>query len=129
MKMNELTDQIIAAADEVHRTSGPGLHQAEYEQCLCYELSERKLAFERKRPLPMQQMYKEQILDCGYTLDLVVEDSIAVDLKYCEKIESIDKSRLVAFLKLSGLYRGLLINFNVADLQDGIVRIENRQKK
>jgi len=67
------------------------------------------------------------MLDCGYKLDLVVEDAVGVELKYCEKIESIDKSRLQAFLKLSGLNLGLLVNFNVTDLQDGIVQIKNHQ--
>ena len=129
MKLDELTDQILSAAHEVHWGLGPGLHRAEYEECLCYEFGERKLSFERKKPIPMQQKYKGQILDCGYALDLVVEKAIAVELKYSEKIESLDKSRFTIFLKLAGIRRGLLINFNVADLQEGIVRIENQQKE
>ncbi len=129
MNTDQLTEEIISAANEVHRASGPGLHEAEYEECLCYELNQRQLSFERQKPLPMQQNYKGQLLDCGYKLNLVVEDSVGVQLKYCEKIESIHKSQLLAFLKLSGLQRGLLLNFNVADLRDGIVRIENHHKK
>ena len=129
MNTDQLTEEIISAANEVHRASGPGLHEAEYEECLCYELNQRQLTFERQKPLPMQQNYKGQLLDCGYKLNLVVEDSVGVQLKYCEKIESIHKSQLLAFLKLSGLQRGLLLNFNVADLRDGIVRIENHHKK
>jgi len=129
MDTDQLIAEIISAADEVHRTSGPGLHEAEFEECLCYELSKRQLSFERQKPLPMQQNYKGQLLDCGYKLNLVVEDSVGVQLKYCEKIEAIHKSQLRAFLKLAGLNRGLLVNFNVADLQDGIVRIENHQHK
>ncbi len=129
MDTDQLTEEIISAADEVHRASGPGLHEAEYEECLCYELNQRQLSFERQKPLPMQQNYKGQLLDCGYKLNLVVEDSVGVQLKYCEKIESLHKSQLLAFLKLSGLNRGLLVNFNVADLRDGIVRIENHHKK
>ena len=129
MNTDQLTEEIISAADEVHRTSGPGLHEAEYEECLCYELNQRQLSFERQKPLPMQQNYKGHLLDCGYKLNLVVEGSVGVQLKYCEKIESIHKSQLLAFLKLSGLHRGLLLNFNVADLRDGIVRIENHYKK
>ena len=129
MKLDELTDEILSAAHEVHQGLGPGLHRAEYEECLCYELSERKLSFERKRPLPIKQKYKGQILDCGYALELVVENAIAVELKYSEKIESLDKSRFTIFLKLAGIRRGLLINFNVAELQDGIVRIEIQQKE
>jgi GxxExxY protein len=129
MDTDQLTEEIISAADEVHRASGPGLHEAEYEECLCYELNQRQLSFERQKPLPMQQNYKGQLLDCGYKLNLVVENLVGVQLKYCEKIESIYKSQLLAFLKLSGLNRGLLLNFNVADLRDGIVRIENHHKK
>jgi GxxExxY protein len=129
MDIKRLTDEIVAAAGEVHRTAGPGLHEAEYEECLCYELNKRKLSFERKRPLPMMQQYKGQTLDCGYRLDLVVEDAVGIELKYCEKIESLHKSRLQTFLKLSGLNLGLLMNFNVPDLQDGIVQIKNHQNK
>ena len=129
MNTDQLTEKIISAASEVHLACGPGLHEAEYEECLCYELDRLKLSFERHRPLPMQQNYKGHILDCGYRLNLVVEDSVIVELKYCEKIESIHKSQLLAFLKLSGLNRALLVNFNVPDLRDGIVRIENHHKK
>jgi len=127
--VDQLTEKIIAAADEVYRHSGPGLHEAEYEACLCYELSQRQLSYERHKPLLMQQNYKGHLLDCGYRMNLVVEDSVVVELKYCEKIESIHKAQLLAFLKLSGLNTGLLLNFNVADLRDGIVRIDNHQKK
>ena len=129
MNTEPLTEKIISAANEVHRVAGPGLHEAEFEACLFYELSRLKLSFERQKPLPMQQNYKGQILDCGYRMNLVVEDSVVVELKYCEKIESLHKSQLLAFLKLSGLNRGLLVNFNVPDLRDGIVRIENHHKK
>ena len=125
MNTDQLTEKIISAANEVHRVAGPGLHKAEYEECLCYELNQLNLSFERQKPLPMQQNYKGHILDCGYRMNLVVEDSVVVELKYCEKIESIHKSQLLAFLKLSGLNQGLLVNFNVPDLRDGIVRIEN----
>ena len=129
LNTDQLTKEIIAAANDVHRHSGPGLHEAEYEECLCYELNQRQLSYERHKPLPMQQNYKGHLLDCGYRMNLVVEDAVAVELKYCEKIESIHKSQLLAFLKLSGLNTGLLLNFNVADLRDGIVRIDNHQKK
>ena len=129
MNTDQLTEKIISAAKEVHRASGPGLHKAEYEECLCYELSQRELSYERHKPLPVQQNYKGRILDCGYRMNLVVEDSVIVELKFCEKIESIHKSQLLAFLKLSGLNRGLLVNFNVPDLQDGIVQIKNHHKK
>jgi len=129
MDIKRLTDEIVAAADEVHRAAGPGLHEAEYEECLCYELGKRKLSFERKKPLPVMQKYKGQTLDCGYKLDLVVEGAVGVELKYCEKIESLHKSRLHTFLRLSGLNLGLLMNFNVPNLKDGIVQVKNNQHK
>jgi GxxExxY protein len=129
MNLDELTEEILAAAHEVHHGIGPGLHWAEYEACLCYELSERKLSFERNKPLPMHQKYKGQILDCGYALKLVVENAIAVELKYSETIESLDKSRFMILLKLARIKQGLLINFNVVDLQDGIVHLQNQQKE
>jgi GxxExxY protein len=80
-----LTDEIVAAACEVHRIAGPGLHESEYEECLCYELSKRKLSFERKKPVPLVQKYKDQILDCGYKMDLVVEDAVGVELNIAKK--------------------------------------------
>ena len=129
MNTDQLIEKIISAAKEVHHASGPGLHEAEYEECLCYELNQRELSYVRQKPLPVQQNYKGRILDCGYRMSLVVEDSVIVELKYCEKIESIHKSQLLAFLKLSGLNRALLVNFNVPDLQDGIMQIENHHKK
>ena len=129
MDTDQLIAEIISAADEVHRTSGPGLHEAEFEECLCYELNQRQVSFERQKALPMQQNYKGQLLDCGYKINLVVEDSVGVQLKYCEKIEAIHKSQLRAFLKLAGLNQGLLVNFNVSDLRDGVVRIENHQHR
>ena len=129
MDISKLRQEIVAAAGEVHRTTGPGLHEAEYIECLCYELSKRKLNVERQKPLPMRQRYKGQTLGCGYTLDLVVEGAVGVELKYCEKIESLHKSQLQTFLRLSGLHLGLLMNFNVPDLQDGIFQIENHHPR
>jgi GxxExxY protein len=129
MDISKLSHEIMAAANEVHRTTGPGLHEAEYKECLCYELSKRNLNFERQKPLPMRQRYKGQTLGCGYTLDLVVENAVGVELKYCEKIESLHKHQLQTFLRLSGLDMGLLMNFNVPDFQDGIVQIKNHQSR
>jgi GxxExxY protein len=81
MNTDQLTEKIISAANEVHRASGPGLHEAEFEECLCYELNQRELSYERQKPLPVQQNYKGCILDCGYRMNLVVEDSVIVELK------------------------------------------------
>ncbi len=121
--INKLSSKIIGAAIEVHKTLGPGLLESTYEECLCYELSLRGLGFERQKALPIT--YKNKKLDCGYRLDIVVEDEIILELKSCEKIEPIHKAQLLTYLKLSGLHLGLVLNFNVPLMRDGIVRIVN----
>ena len=123
MDINKLSSNIIGAAIEVHKTIGPGLLESAYHRCLCHELSLRGLSFEREKPLPVY--YKGQRLDCGYRLDIVVEKSVILELKSCEKIEPIHKAQLLTYLKLSGLNLGLLLNFNVPIMRDGIVRIVN----
>jgi len=123
MDINELSSKIIGAAIEVHRALGPGLLESAYEKCLCYELNQRGLTFERQRSLPV--IYKGQKIDCGYKLDVVVENTIILELKSCEEIEPIHKAQLLTYLKLSGFKLGLLLNFNVPFLREGIVRIAN----
>jgi len=127
MEINDLTGQVIGAAIEVHKALGPGLLESTYEECLCHELNLRGLAFERQKPLPV--VYKGKRLDCGYRLDIVVENAIILELKSCEKIEPIHKAQLLTYLKLSGLKLGLLLNFNVPLMRDGIVRIVNELKE
>jgi len=127
MDINKLSSKIIGAAIEVHKTLGPGLLESAYEECLCFELDIRGLLFERQKPLPVT--YKEQKLDCGYRLDIVVENVIIVELKSCEKIDPIHKAQLLTYLKLSGLNLGLILNFNVAVMRDGIIRIVNKLKE
>ena len=95
--MNRLSSKIIGAAIEVHKSLGPGLLESAYEQCLCHELSLRNISFEAQKPLPI--VYKEKRLDCGYRLDVVVEDSIIIELKSCEKIEPIHKAQLLTYLR------------------------------
>jgi len=102
---------------------GPGLLESTYEECLCHELSLRGLNFEKQKPLSVT--YKNKKLDCGYRLDIVVENEIILELKSCEKIEPIHKAQLLTYLKLSGLHLGLVLNFNVPLMRDGIVRIVN----
>ena len=121
--INKLSSKIIGAAIEVHKALGPGLLESAYEECLCYEQDLRGLSFERQKPLPVK--YKGRTLDCGYRLDIVVENAIILELKSCEKIEPIHRAQLLTYLKLSGLNLGLLLNFNVALMRDGIVRIVN----
>ena len=123
MDINELSSKMIGAAIEVHKTLGPGLLESAYEECLCYEFGLRRLSNERQKPLPV--IYKRKELDCGYRLDIVVENLIILELKSCERIEPIHHAQLLTYLKLSGLKLGLLLNFNVALMKDGIVRVVN----
>jgi GxxExxY protein len=120
---NELTERVIGACIEIHRALGPGLLESAYEECLSYELSIAGISFERQKPLPVH--YKNVQLDCGYRLDLVVEGKIIIELKAVESLLPIHEAQLLTYLKLSGLTLGLLINFNVAMLKQGIKRIVN----
>jgi GxxExxY protein len=120
---NELTERVIGACIEIHRALGPGLLESAYEECLCYELSQTGIKFERQKPLPVH--YKDVNLDCGYRLDLVVEEKIIIELKAVESLLPIHEAQLLTYLKLSGITLGLLINFNVAMLKHGIKRIVN----
>ena len=123
MDINKLSSRIIGAAIEVHKVLGPGLLESAYEECICHELNIGGLSLERQKPLAVQ--YKRINLDCGYRLDVVVEDAIILELKSCEKIDPIHKAQLLTYLKLSGLKLGLLLNFNVTLMREGIVRIVN----
>ncbi len=123
MDINKLSSRIIGSAIEVHKALGPGLLESAYEECMCHELSLRELSFERQKPLAVK--YKGRKLDCGYRLDIVVENAIILELKSCEKIEPIHKAQLLTYLKLSGLNLGLILNFNTTVMRDGIVRIVN----
>jgi GxxExxY protein len=121
--LNQITDKIIGAAIEVHRTLGPGLLESAYEACLAFELIERDLKIERQKPLPV--VYREVKLDCGYRLDLLVENKVIVELKTVDHLAPLHEAQLLAYLKLSGCKVGLLINFNVLVLRKGIRRIVN----
>ena len=121
--MNQLSSKIIGAAIEVHKTLEPGLLESAYEECLCHELNIQGLLFEKQKPLTIY--YKGKKLDCGYRLDIVVEKAVIIELKSCEKVEPIHKAQLLTYLKLSGLNLGLILNFNVPLMRDGIVRIVN----
>jgi len=117
---NDITQRIIGAAIEVHRQLGPGLLESAYEECLCHELQIRKLNFERQKPIPL--VSKDAKLDCGYRLDLLVEGRIVVELKSVDGLGPIHEAIVLTYLKLSGHHLGLLINFNVTLLKDGIKR-------
>jgi GxxExxY protein len=123
MDINDLTHKVIGAAIEVHNALGPGLLESAYEECFCHELSNRNIPFERQKELPIE--YKGVTLDCGYRLDVLIPDKLIIELKSCEDIQPIHKAQLLTYLKLIGVKVGLLINFNVPVLKDGIVRISN----
>jgi GxxExxY protein len=115
-----LSRRVLGAAIEVHRAFGPGLLESAYEECLCHELALGGIAFQRQVELPVQ--YKGVLLDCGYRLDIVVEDRLIVELKAVEELMPVHHAQLLTYLKLTGKRVGLLINFNVELLKDGIIR-------
>jgi GxxExxY protein len=121
VKINEVTQVVIGSAIEVHKALGPGLLESAYEECLCKELSLRQVPFEKQRPLPVE--YKGLKLDCGYRLDLLVEDHVVVEIKSVDSLLPIHEAQLVTYLRLGGRKAGLLINFNVPILKQGIRRL------
>ena len=118
---DSLTESVIGFAIEVHRTLGPGLLESAYQECLCYELKASGIAFGRQVALPV--IYKTVKLDCGYRMDLVVDNQLVVELKTVEKILPIHEAQLLTYLRLSGIRTGLLLNFNTAVLKNGIKRM------
>jgi GxxExxY protein len=123
MDINEVTERVIGACIEIHKTIGPGLLESAYEECLCHELRLAGLGFERQKALAVA--YKGVQLDCGYRIDLIVEDKLIVELKTVQELLPIHEAQLLTYLKLSGLAVGLLMNFNVPVLRRGIKRIVN----
>jgi GxxExxY protein len=120
--LDALTESIIGAAIEVHRELGPGLLEQSYEACLTFELLSRGLRVERQKALPLT--YKNQTLDCGYRLDLVIEEVVVVEVKAIERFERVHFAQLLSYLKFAHCQVGLLLNFNVALLwRDGIKRV------
>lgn len=122
-RLDQITESIIGAAIEVHRALGPGLLESAYEACLAFELAERSLKIEQQKPLPV--IYREVKLDCGYRLDILVENAVVVEIKVVDRLAPIHKAQLLSYLRLSGCKVGLLVNFNVKVLKDGIVRVVN----
>ena len=117
----ELTEKIIGSAIEVHRALGPGLLESAYEECLCHEFHLRRICFERQRPLPVE--YKGVKLDCGYRLDLIVENKVILEIKCVEHILPVHEAQLLTYLKMTCMKVGLILNFNVAALvRGGVVR-------
>lgn len=118
--INELSYKIIGCAYEVHKALGPGLLESTYETCLCYELDKLGIGFEKQKPLSIK--YKDIKLDNGYRIDILVENQIVVELKSVEELLPIHTAQLLTYLRLSERPLGLLINFNVINLQKGIRR-------
>ena len=120
MDVDEISKNIIGAAIDVHRILGPGLLESAYEACLCHELELRNIRFAKQAAIPVR--YKDVSLECGYRADLLVEDKIVVELKSVEKLMPIHDAQLLSYLKLTNCTVGLLINFNVTILKQGIKR-------
>ena len=120
MNFEELSHRVIGCALEVHRALGPGLLESTYEQCLPHEPDLNGLRFRTQQPLPVE--YKGVRLDCGYRVDLFIEDTLIVELKSVEQILGIHEAQLLTYMKLADINVGLLINFNVPKLKDGLKR-------
>jgi len=121
MEFDELSHRVLGCAIEVHKRLGPGLLESAYQQCLAYELSRNQIRFETEVPLPIE--YREIKLDCGYRMDLLIEDRLIVEIKSVGRLEGIHAAQLLTYMKLAGIGLGLLINFNVERLKDGIKRL------
>ncbi len=120
MDRDPLTEQVIGCAIEVHRALGPGLLEAVYEECLCHELHENGLGFQRQIPVPVT--YKAVNLETGFRADLVVEKELLIEIKVVERLLPVHRAQVLTYLKLSGIPIGLLLNFNTRVLKDGIQR-------
>ncbi len=124
MTENEISERIIGCAIEVHKELGPGLLESSYEACLYYELTQFGLLVERQKALPL--IYKKVELDCGYRIDLLVEEKVIVEVKAIKEFDDVHLAQILSYLKLSKCKLGLLINFNVTLLKNGIKRIVNK---
>jgi GxxExxY protein len=118
---NDLATEVIGASITVHKTLGPGLLESAYKECLFYELVKKGLYVEKEKPLPL--IYEEVKMDCGYRLDIIVENKLIIEVKAVESLNDIHLAQVLTYLKVSGCKLGLLINFNVLMVKDGIRRI------
>jgi len=117
-KFSDLSNKVIGCAIEVHRALGPGLLESAYQQCLAHELRLNNIDFHVEKPVPVN--YKGCRLDCGYRIDIVVEDQIILELKSVEKLKPIHEAQLLSYMKLANIKQGFLINFNVRLLKEGL---------
>ncbi len=116
-----LTERVIGLAIDVHRELGPGLLESAYEECLCFELRQNGIAHIRQAPLPV--LYKDMRLDCGYRMDILVDNTLIVEIKAVERLMPIHDAQILTYLRLSGCKIGLLMNFNSVMLKDGLRRL------
>ena len=120
MEFDDLSHRVSGCAIEVHRELGPGLLESAYEQCLAHELARNSIPFKLQYPQPVE--YKGIQLDCGYRIDLLVDEQLILELKSADKLTGIHEAQLLTYMRLSSVKAGLLINFNVTKLKDGIKR-------
>ncbi|HEY9160278.1 MAG TPA: GxxExxY protein [Desulfomonilia bacterium] len=120
MKFDKLSNKVIGCAIEVHKNLGPGLLETTYEQCLAYELQINGIEFKLQYPFPV--VYKDIKLDCGYRADILIEHELILEIKSVERLIGIHEAQLLTYMKLSNISKGLLINFNVRVLREGIKR-------
>ena len=123
MTENQIATVVVDCAYRIHKELGPGLLESAYGTCLAFELRQTGLKIEEQKPLPV--VYRDVKLDCGYRLDLVVEDSVVVEIKAVDQLAPIHDAQLLSYLRLSGMRVGLLINFHVRVLKNGLKRIVN----
>lgn len=123
MTENQITETIIGCAIKVHKALGPGLLESAYEECLAYELANTDLLIEKQKPLPL--VYEEVKLECGYRVDLLVENKVVVEIKSVDALNDVHMAQIITYLRLSGCKVGLLINFNVVKLMQGLRRVVN----
>jgi GxxExxY protein len=123
MTENQISELIIGCAIEVHKNLGPGLLESAYEECLYYEIGSKDLWIEKQKPLPL--VYKEIKLEAGYRIDLWVENKLIVEVKSVEFLNEVHLAQVMTYLRVSGCKLGLLLNFNVLRLKDGIRRVVN----
>jgi len=124
MTENELSNKIIGLAIEVHNALGPGLLESAYKECLFYNIKQAGLFVVKEKPMPL--IFNEVKLDCGYRLDLLVENKLVIEIKSVEELNDIHLAQILTYLKLGDFRLGLLINFNVLRLKDGIRRVVNK---
>jgi GxxExxY protein len=120
MEINEITQKVIGCAIEVHKHLGPGLLESAYEECLAYELTKEGLGIRRQQATPV--IYKDTKLDCGYRIDILVENQVIIELKVVDEIHPVHEAQILTYMKFSNKSLGLLINFNVTLLKNGIRR-------